>query len=187
MKKVIFLMMALMMCFADTMFSQVDTLKFNQTEFKSGTTCNVYLMKDENSIKVGDTLIIGSPLNNGKNYTRLWFGKATVGQMIMGTAIPLPTGHNLIEVIVEEMVLEGKKQKGIVIFAYQPNITAYKYRTIFDVENAISTGEIILKHKRMTSDEALSELKKAKDKFDLGLISQEEFEKLKLQLSKYIK
>jgi hypothetical protein len=36
----------------------------------------------------------------------------------------------------------------------------------------------------MSSDEALSELKKAKDKLDLGLITQEEFNSIKTELSK---
>ena len=39
----------------------------------------------------------------------------------------------------------------------------------------------------MSSDEALNELKKAKDKLDLGLITQEEYDKLKEELSKLIK
>jgi hypothetical protein len=34
---------------------------------------------------------------------------------------------------------------------------------------------------------ALAELKKAKDKLDLGLITQEDYDKLKAELSKYIK
>jgi hypothetical protein len=37
------------------------------------------------------------------------------------------------------------------------------------------------------SDEALAELKKAKDKLDLGLINQEQFEEIKTELKKYIK
>ena len=52
-------------------------------------------------------------------------------------------------------------------------------------KNALSTGEV--KGFGKTSDEALSELKKAKDKLDLGLITQEEFDRLKQELSKYIK
>ena len=39
----------------------------------------------------------------------------------------------------------------------------------------------------MSSEEALAELKKAKDKLDLELITQEEYDKLKAELSKYIK
>lgn len=38
----------------------------------------------------------------------------------------------------------------------------------------------------ITSDEALTKLKKAKDKLDLGLISQMDFEILKKKYAKYI-
>jgi hypothetical protein len=39
----------------------------------------------------------------------------------------------------------------------------------------------------MFSDEALTALKKAKDKLDLGLISQEEYDKIKAELTPFIK
>jgi hypothetical protein len=39
----------------------------------------------------------------------------------------------------------------------------------------------------MTSDEALSELKKAKDKLDLGIITQAKYDSLKVEYTKYIK
>lgn len=39
----------------------------------------------------------------------------------------------------------------------------------------------------LSSEEAISELKKAKDKLDLGLITQQEFEKIKSEMKKYIK
>jgi hypothetical protein len=39
----------------------------------------------------------------------------------------------------------------------------------------------------MTSDEALSELKKAKDKLDLGIITQEEYDLKKAELTPFIK
>jgi hypothetical protein len=52
-------------------------------------------------------------------------------------------------------------------------------------ENAVETGE--LKSFGKTSDEALAELKKAKDKLDLGLITQEDYDKIKADLVKYIK
>lgn len=39
----------------------------------------------------------------------------------------------------------------------------------------------------MTSDEALAELKKTKDKLDLGIITQEQYDTKKSELLKYIK
>ena len=53
------------------------------------------------------------------------------------------------------------------------------------IEDAITVGEV--DSGVMSSDEALTELKKAKDKLDLGLITQEEFEKIKLELAPIIK
>jgi hypothetical protein len=53
------------------------------------------------------------------------------------------------------------------------------------VEDGISVGEI--KSNGMTSDKAMVELKKAKDKLDLGVITQEEYDKIKIELLKYIK
>lgn len=58
-------------------------------------------------------------------------------------------------------------------------------RYLIDTELAIDNGE--LKTNILSSDEALVKLKKCKDKLDLGLISQEEFDKKKEELSKFIK
>jgi hypothetical protein len=49
----------------------------------------------------------------------------------------------------------------------------------------LSTNEV--KGFGVSSDDALAQLKKAKDKLDLGLITQEEYDKLKAELTKYIK
>jgi hypothetical protein len=53
------------------------------------------------------------------------------------------------------------------------------------LEDALNKGE--LKSKIMTSEEALFELKKAKDKLDLGIITQEEFNALRTKLAPLIK
>ena len=56
---------------------------------------------------------------------------------------------------------------------------------ILKFESAIEKGEI--KSKKMSSDEALTELKRFKDKLDLGLITQKEYDDKKAELSKLIK
>ncbi len=55
---------------------------------------------------------------------------------------------------------------------------------IQNFEVALANGEV--KRKQMTSDEALSELKKAKDKLDLEVITQEEYNKIKDKLVPFI-
>ena len=54
-----------------------------------------------------------------------------------------------------------------------------------NIEDAITVGEV--KSFGMSSDEALTALKKAKDKLDLGLITQEEYDKIKAELTPFIK
>jgi hypothetical protein len=54
-----------------------------------------------------------------------------------------------------------------------------------DLENAIASGEIV--GLGMTSDKALEELKKAKDKLELEIITQEEYDKIKAELMEYMK
>lgn len=53
------------------------------------------------------------------------------------------------------------------------------------IENAIETGELI--SSVLSSDQALAELKKAKDKLELGLYTQEKYDSIKIELSKIIK
>ena len=52
-------------------------------------------------------------------------------------------------------------------------------------EDGFSSGELV--SSGMTSDQALQELKRAKDKLDLELITQLEYDKIKAKLIKYIK
>ena len=56
---------------------------------------------------------------------------------------------------------------------------------IMDLESALDQGEII--SNGYSSERALQELKKAKEKLDLELITREEYDAIKAELSKYIK
>jgi hypothetical protein len=82
------------------------------------------------------------------------------------------------------IVFNGNKRIGYSVILRTKGLTGLLNYTI-QFENALAVGEI--KGFGKTSDEALTELKRAKDKLDLGLISKEEFDKLKEELSKYIK
>jgi hypothetical protein len=59
--------------------------------------------------------------------------------------------------------------------------------SVLDLAFALQYGELINPNAAMTSEQALAELKKAKDKLDLGLITQQQFDSLKVVLSKIIK
>ena len=54
------------------------------------------------------------------------------------------------------------------------------------ITEAINTGEIINPKAAMTREQAIAKLKEAKDLVDLGMMSKEDFEKLKAELTPLI-
>ena len=84
---------------------------------------------------------------------------------------------------IKKIWVVGNKRAGYSVSFRTKGITGLSNYTI-QIENAIATGEV--KSFGLTSDEALSELKKAKDKLELGLITQQKYDSLKTALSKFI-
>tara|TARA_R100000951_G_C2615469_1_gene172609 strand:+ start:536 stop:1060 length:525 start_codon:yes stop_codon:yes gene_type:complete len=125
--------------------------------------------------KIGDTLTIGRGSNNG-NYSHL-FGTVLLQQQ------PLSPSHIGRKVILMRIKVTGTKRTGFKLHVTTKISGGFTY--FFWLNDAVSSGEII--GKGYTSDDALSELKRAKDKLDLGLITQEEFNSKRLKLAKYIK
>ena len=128
-----------------------------------------YLSKDGEVYKVKDKLTIGFPISN-KTFAFINEGSRRYRLDIEASGK---------EIEIKRIYVNGDKKTGYL--AYFKTASGY----IIQVENAIATGEI--KGFGMTSDEALSELKKAKDKLDLGLITKIKYDSLKIELSKYIK
>ena len=85
---------------------------------------------------------------------------------------------------IKKIIVGGNKRMGLMVIFKTKGMTGLSNYTI-QFENALSTDEV--KGFGLSSDDALTALKKAKDKLDLGLITQEEYDKLKLELSNYIK
>lgn len=57
-----------------------------------------------------------------------------------------------------------------------------KYLSVMDTELAIESGEILLKNRKMTREEAILKLKEAKELMEIDMMTKEEFEKLKKEL-----
>lgn len=57
-----------------------------------------------------------------------------------------------------------------------------KYLSVLDTELAIESGEILLKNRKMTRNEAISKLKEAKELMEIDIMSKKEFEDLKKKL-----
>ncbi len=61
-----------------------------------------------------------------------------------------------------------------------------KYLSVLNTELAIEFGEIRLKNAKMTRDEAIAKLKEQKDLLDLGIVSQDDYDRLRKELTPII-
>ena len=96
-------------------------------------------------------------------------------------------------VLVKEMKTyhKGSKKKPlyVVIVLGEINGRAFglnKYLSVMNTELAIESGEILLKNRKMTREEAIAKLREAKELLDLEMMSQEDYDALKKELSPII-
>jgi hypothetical protein len=137
-----------------------------------------YVGSDGGVYKIGDRIKIGVPSSNKT------FAFISEGDGILMPITNLTASASGQETEIKKIFVVGNKRAGYSVSFRTKGITGLSNYTV-QFENALSTGEI--KGFGMTSDVALLELKKAKDKLDLGLINQEQFEEIKTELKKYIK
>lgn len=137
-----------------------------------------YVASDNAVYKIGDRIKIGVPSSN-KTFAFITEGD---GMLIPVTNLSVAASGQ--ETEIKKMWVFGNKRAGYAVYFRTKGISGVSNYTV-NFENALSTGEV--KGFGMTSDEALAELKKAKDKLDLGLITQEDYDKIKADLVKYIK
>lgn len=210
---------------------EIDLLTYSNTQdinffntIKSGAQVKEYITTSKNSVKIGDTLILGSPTSQ-ETSTRTYGG--SYGNQLRGGAaqsrgiskktyefvkMGRPAGFGSImtamngdaqimadnslkntTVVVNEMKTyhRGSKNKPlyVVMVLGEINGRAFginKYLSIMDAELAIESGEILLKNRKMTRDEAIAKLKEAKELMDIEMISKEEFDELKKELAPII-
>lgn len=179
MKNLKVMMVTLMMCLM-TMISFGQEIKYDDVQ--SGTVTkgkfDSYVSKDGSTYKIGDKIQIGTPSGiNGKFVT---IQKVDV----IGTVYVVGAEAINTSAEIKRIRVRGNKRTGYKVSFQTKGMTGLDNYFVY-IEDAIQVGEI--KSFGMTSDEALNELKKAKDKLELGLITQDEFDKLKQELSKYIK
>lgn len=152
-------------------FTDLDTNKRPKGTFESYTSQNGDLYK------VGDTLKIGVPSSSNGNFLYL------TSIDITGQQLPVNANVSNTNAEIKKIRVAGSKRTGWKV-SFQLKATAVSNYFIF-AEDGFSSGELV--PFGMTSDQALKELKKAKDKLDLDIISQEEYDKIKAKLIKYIK
>jgi hypothetical protein len=137
-----------------------------------------YVSKDGSVYKIGDKIQFGNP--SGTNGKFVTIQKMDIG----GTLYVVGAEAINTSAEIKKIRISGTSRSGYKVSFQTKGMTGID-NYFFNIEDAITVGEV--KSFGMSSDEALTALKKAKDKLDLGLISQEEYDKIKAELMKFIK
>ena len=208
MKKILFIFAFFVANFSIAQkLSEIDTLNYeqmsdkeNSKNYKNGMDIKVYVASDKNSYKVGDTIILGNPTGEGqsafskkRNFEYLFYGKPA-GVLLKGVR-KIEEQYKDYKLTIEKIQLnKGLGLENYVFFYVKPlknsDFTVLDtYITVTMVDNAITKGEIRpLKSTRpMTREEAVELLKKKKEELDLEIITKEEFDKIREQLTPIIK
>lgn len=150
-------------------------------------TITEYMATNNVTYHVGDTITLGRGSAPNGSFIYVQMGDAygalsAANGQYGGVAQGLPkiwAGKNMVIKKIKESKFKGSK---VISFSVAGgNIVLYK----IIIEDALATGEI--KSSGYTSDEALAELKKAKDKLDLELITPAQYDSIKAVFSKFIK
>ena len=174
--KLNFIVSFLLVISASSLFSQ--EIKFADLATAEKGEYTSYVGSDGAVYKVGDRLKIGVPSSNKT------FAYISEGDGLLLSITNLTASSSGTETEIKRVYVVGNKRSGYSVVFRTKGFTGLSNYSI-QFENALSTGEV--KGFGLSSDDALAQLKKAKDKLDLGLITQEDFDKLKAELSKYIK
>lgn len=178
MKKIVLVLLILMSVLSYSQVRQIsyDTIqKYSdqKLKLKGSIVYDEYLSKDGFLYKVGDVIKINKPTSGDKfSFITDRFNQLQASSVITGK-----------DMVIKNILVIGFKNTGYELCMTINNPTIPD--NILKFENAIYYKEI--NSKGMSSDDALNELKRAKDKLDLGIISKEEYEVKRLELIKFIK
>ena len=172
----------------------VSSIK-NQKEwkkYKNGFDTNE-LKVEFGVFKVGSELILGNPsdLEMSSDFKFVAVNKFS----IMGAMAPVffNNSDSNLEILIERIRVYrpamGQPMKLIVDFKRKDgaNIAIGKFGHTFDLSRAISLGEIINPNAPLNRQQAIAKLKEAKDLLELDMMSKEEFDALKAELSPIIR
>ena len=143
-----------------------------------------YQASDGQIYKVGDKITLGLPSTN-RDFSFIWYVPTALDVLL---EIPMyyagvASSGDLSEI--KRIYLVGTKRAGFSVEMVTKGFTLLGNNYGISFENALRSGEI--KGSGMSSDEALMELKKAKEKLELGIITQEQYDAIKTDLLKFIK
>jgi len=145
---------------------------FETVEFDS------YVAKDGHTYKIGDTLKIGRPSSN-KTFAFIQSGNGIFNPVAAADASV--SGNNT---IIRKIYVGGTKRAGFSIYFNSKGVCGICPQYYINAEQAFETKE--LKSFGLSREDAIAKLKEQKDLLDLGLITKEQFDRIKEELTPII-
>ena len=131
-----------------------------------------YITKSHDTLRIGDTLIFGKA--TGITYMHITQDGRGVSPSFAGRKVVV---HNL-------HAFKQKLWQGLIFV----NVKGFGMVPVYiNYEIAFETGEILHNDGKLNREQAIAKLKEAKDLLDLQIITQEEYDKLKDELTPIIK
>ena len=184
MKKVFFMLMA---AIATTAMAQ--TITYEQIENSTDPKADFqkeyseYVASDGHTYKVGDNITIGMPQSN-KTFAYMTSELGMASAVMGGGPVPgINAQYAGTDMEIKQIKVQRNKKRGATVTfrTYLAGLGG----VLVQIENCLASGEIV--SQGMTPDKALAELKKAKDKLELEVITQQEFDSIKAELLPYLK
>ena len=77
-------------------------------------------------------------------------------------------------------------KKGTRSGSFLSTIANSSFRTVIDIDKALEFNEIVNENRPLSRSEAIAKLKESKDLFELGLLSEKEYNQIKNKLTPII-
>ena len=166
----------------DLKIGEKETKKLFKSSF---IITNELTLKDRSKIFVGDTIQLGpSSSKISNNYETIFIGKISTGLVQLSLIAPASTIFRQNTFVVE--TIKGLRRGGKVTVLFYLKDTQLKgLSTLYLSAGLISIerGELINPNAPMNRTQAIAKLKESKDLLDLGMLTQEEYDELKKELT----
>ena len=174
MKKTLFILTL----FVSTLsYSQLVTFEeFEAVEKQKKVKLDSYQAKNGQVFNIGDKITIGQPAKSNDTYLN-------VAMNDLGTLRTLGISVKGFESEIKKFKVQGAKRTGFYVIAVTKSRDGLSNFWIA-IEDAIKEGEI--ETTGLNREDAIAKLKETKDLLDLGMITQEEYEKVKKELTPII-
>lgn len=199
MKKVFIFLFIVNLCFAQNnnlKYEDLQNPEFYKT-VKKGQRFDSYLDKNNNLVKVNDELTVGKP-ENPQNVTKNFQNVSVYGNFsnIRKYKAFIFTAEK--QFSNEKAVIKSiSVEKQNILKKYSPlnvnieiqlkkKLDLIELLYVDNFDKALEMGEVIFDNGFMTKEKAIALLKEKKELLDLGIISQEAYDKIKIELTPLI-